>query len=183
MQSLGQPGEEQEEQKREARERECPVTSAGSRCLRERWPEQDGGREGWSFCYNIGLLIHKLKLPERKRETLRKARGPAEEHYRMSLQNPCERTVAGKKEIGSVLFQLLSQASFVNSYKTFVTTIWGVRSWNEERIFYHSLSHRPTLLYQNEGSNNRLETHVFPRAMSLGELTGVQGPSCSGLRR
>lgn len=30
----------------------------------------------------------------------------------MSPQNPCERAVAGKKEIGSVLFQLLSQASY-----------------------------------------------------------------------
>lgn len=86
LQSLGQPGEEQEEQKREARERECPVPSPGSRCLRERWPEQDEGREGWSFCYNIGLLIHELKLPDSKKETLRKARGPAE----MSSRNTIE---------------------------------------------------------------------------------------------
>lgn len=31
----------------------------------------------------------------------------------MSPQNPSERAVAGKKEIGSVLFQLLSQVSFI----------------------------------------------------------------------
>lgn len=63
------------EQKREARERECPVPSPGSRCLRERWPELDGGRVEFLLYH---WLIHELKLPNSKRETFRKARGPAE---------------------------------------------------------------------------------------------------------